>query len=203
MVRRGWLVSSAHSPQPGPDHLQCACRVVGRTRGARNCRSGHRAQPTLADAGLGWRSIDAVRHPSCRRGNLVRLAIAWSAHRRRHPPGTARAIRSIALAPPGVRDVGRLLSMYVRPDDALVTMDFDFNEGTAAADVALAMAEVGAGWSSACWRSTSWTRRGCSTCYRTLRAHGSMCSICRWATLTPPTCARRCDGSDDRPGWPH
>ena len=117
--------------------------------------------------------------------------------------GTARAIRSIALAPPGVRDVGRLLSMYVRPDDALVTMDFDFNEGTAAADVALAMAEVGAGWSSACWRSTSWTRRGCSTCYRTLRAHGSMCSICRWATLTPPTCARRCDGSDDRPGWPH
>ena len=86
MVRRGWLESSAHSPQPGPDHLQHACRVVGRTRGPRSCRSGHRAQPTLADAGLGWRSIDAVRHLSCRRGNLVRFAIAWPAHRRRHPP---------------------------------------------------------------------------------------------------------------------
>ena len=45
--------------------------------------------------------------------------------------GTARAIRSIALAPPRVRDVGRLLSMYVRSDDAVVTMGLDFNEGTA------------------------------------------------------------------------
>ncbi len=58
-------------------------------------------------------------------------------------PETARAIRSIALAQPGVRDVGRVLSMYVGPDDALVTMDLDFDEGTAADDAALAMAEVG------------------------------------------------------------
>jgi cation diffusion facilitator family transporter len=58
-------------------------------------------------------------------------------------PETARAIRDIALAQPGVRDVGRVLSMYVGPDDALVTMDLDFDEGTAAADAALAMAEVG------------------------------------------------------------
>jgi cation diffusion facilitator family transporter len=58
-------------------------------------------------------------------------------------PETARAIREIALAQPGVRDVGRVLSMYVGPDDALVTMDLDFDEGTAAADAALAMAEVG------------------------------------------------------------
>ena len=57
-------------------------------------------------------------------------------------PETARAIRHIALAQPGVRDVGRVLSMYVGPDDALVTMDLDFDEGTAAADAALAMAEV-------------------------------------------------------------
>ena len=55
---------------------------------------------------------------------------------------TARAIRTIALAQPGVRDVGRVLSMYVGPDDALVTMDLDFDEGTAAADAAIAMAEV-------------------------------------------------------------
>lgn len=58
-------------------------------------------------------------------------------------PETARAIRAIALAQPGVRDVGRVLSMYVGPDDALVTMDMDFDEGTAAADAALAVAEVG------------------------------------------------------------
>lgn len=57
-------------------------------------------------------------------------------------PETARAIRAIALAEPGVRDVGRILSMYLGPDDALVTMDLDFDEGTAAADAALAIAEV-------------------------------------------------------------
>jgi hypothetical protein len=32
--------------------------------------------------------------------------------------------------------------MYVGPDDALVTMDLDFDEGTAAADAAVAIAEV-------------------------------------------------------------
>ena len=57
-------------------------------------------------------------------------------------PETASAIRSIALAVPGVRDVGRVLSMYVGPDDALVTMDLDFDEGTAAASAALAIADV-------------------------------------------------------------
>jgi cation diffusion facilitator family transporter len=57
-------------------------------------------------------------------------------------PETARALRNIALAQPRVRDVGRVLSMYVGPDDALVTMDLDFDEGTAAADAALAMADV-------------------------------------------------------------
>ena len=57
-------------------------------------------------------------------------------------PETAQAIRDIALAQPGVRDVGRVLSMYVGPDDALVTMDLDFDPGTATSDAALAMAEV-------------------------------------------------------------
>jgi cation diffusion facilitator family transporter len=57
-------------------------------------------------------------------------------------PETARAIRRIALAVPRVRDVGRILSMYVGPDDALVTMDLDFDEGTDTADAALAIAEV-------------------------------------------------------------
>ena len=57
-------------------------------------------------------------------------------------PETARAIRSIALAQPHVRDVGRVLSMYIGPDDALVTMDLDFDDGTAAADATAAIAEV-------------------------------------------------------------
>ena len=57
-------------------------------------------------------------------------------------PETARAIRGMALAVPGVRDVGRILSMYMGPDDALVTMDLDFDEGTDAADAALAIADV-------------------------------------------------------------
>jgi cation diffusion facilitator family transporter len=58
-------------------------------------------------------------------------------------PETAHAIRNIALAQPRVRDVGRVLSMYVGPDDALVTMDLDFDEGTATADAAVTLAEVG------------------------------------------------------------
>ena len=57
-------------------------------------------------------------------------------------PETARAIRGIALAQPKVRDVGRVLSMYIGPDDALVTMDLDFDDGTAAADAAAAIASV-------------------------------------------------------------
>jgi cation diffusion facilitator family transporter len=57
-------------------------------------------------------------------------------------PETARAIRSIALEQPKVRDVGRVLSMYIGPDDVLVTMDLDFDEGTAAADAAAAIAAI-------------------------------------------------------------
>jgi cation diffusion facilitator family transporter len=57
-------------------------------------------------------------------------------------PETARAIRSIALGQPKVRDVGRVLSMYVGPDDVLVTMDLDFDDGTAAVDAAAAIAAV-------------------------------------------------------------
>jgi hypothetical protein len=49
-------------------------------------------------------------------------------------PETARGIRSIALGQPKVRDVGRVLSMYIGPDDVLVTMDLNFDDGTAAAD---------------------------------------------------------------------
>ena len=45
-------------------------------------------------------------------------------------PQTARGLRDIALAQPGVREVGRVLSMYLGPDDALVTMDLDFDAGT-------------------------------------------------------------------------
>jgi cation diffusion facilitator family transporter len=57
-------------------------------------------------------------------------------------PETARAIREIALAEPRVRDAGRVLSMYVGPDDVLVTMDLAFDEGTAAADAAAAITNV-------------------------------------------------------------
>ncbi|CAN5894230.1 cation diffusion facilitator family transporter [soil metagenome] len=57
-------------------------------------------------------------------------------------PETARAIRGIALAEPGVRDVGRVLSMYIGPNDVLVTMDLDFDDGTHAAEAATAIAAV-------------------------------------------------------------
>ena len=57
-------------------------------------------------------------------------------------PETLRAIRSMALAIPPVRDVGRILSMHMGPDDALVTMGLDFDESTAAADAGLAIATL-------------------------------------------------------------
>ena len=57
-------------------------------------------------------------------------------------PETARAIRNIALGHAKVRDVGRVLSMYIGPDDVLVTMDLDFDDGTAAADATAAIAAV-------------------------------------------------------------
>ena len=57
-------------------------------------------------------------------------------------PETARAIRSLALAQPAVRDVGRVLSMYIGPDDVLVTMDLDFADGTGAAEAGAAIAAV-------------------------------------------------------------
>ena len=57
-------------------------------------------------------------------------------------PETARAIREMALGQPRVRDVGRILSMYIGPDDVLVTMDLDFDDGTAAVDAAAAIAAV-------------------------------------------------------------
>lgn len=57
-------------------------------------------------------------------------------------PETAQAIRAIALAEPKVRDVGRVLSMYVGPDDVLVTMDLDFDEGTAADEAGTAIGHV-------------------------------------------------------------
>ncbi len=57
-------------------------------------------------------------------------------------PETARAIRELALAQPKVRDVGRILSMYIGPDDVLVTMDLDFDDGTAAAEAGAAIGAV-------------------------------------------------------------
>ena len=57
-------------------------------------------------------------------------------------PETAQVIRELALTQPGVRDVGRVLSMYVGPDDVLVTMDLDFDAGTDVAEAAAAIGNV-------------------------------------------------------------
>jgi len=57
-------------------------------------------------------------------------------------PQTAQTIRDLVLAQPGVRDVGRVLSMYVGPNDVLVTMDLDFDAETDAAEAAPAIGKV-------------------------------------------------------------
>lgn len=45
-------------------------------------------------------------------------------------PETAVEIRRLALAHPGVEKVGRIMSMYMGPDEVLVTIDLDFKGGT-------------------------------------------------------------------------
>lgn len=51
-------------------------------------------------------------------------------------PETARAIQEIARGEAGVRDVGRVLSMYVGPEDVLVTFDLHFAPDVPAGEVA-------------------------------------------------------------------
>ena len=57
-------------------------------------------------------------------------------------PRTAEAIRDIARAQPGVVDAGAVLSMYLGPDEVLVTVDFDFADGTLADDAAATIETV-------------------------------------------------------------
>ncbi len=45
-------------------------------------------------------------------------------------PETARAIRAFARQQPSVRSVGAVLSMYIGPDEVLVTMQLSFESGT-------------------------------------------------------------------------
>jgi len=55
-------------------------------------------------------------------------------------PETARAIRALALAEPRVAAVGRILSMYMGPDQVLAIIDLDFEEGTPTEEAAAAIA---------------------------------------------------------------
>jgi cation diffusion facilitator family transporter len=51
-------------------------------------------------------------------------------------PETANAIREMAGRHANVRSVGQVLSMYLGPDEVLVTVDIDFIAGTLASDAA-------------------------------------------------------------------
>jgi cation diffusion facilitator family transporter len=57
-------------------------------------------------------------------------------------PETAQAIRSIAASEPGVRAVGRVLSMYVGAQDVLVTFAVDFAPDMPASEVAAAIRRI-------------------------------------------------------------
>ncbi|RYZ03730.1 MAG: cation diffusion facilitator family transporter, partial [Comamonadaceae bacterium] len=58
-------------------------------------------------------------------------------------PETGREIRRLARQHPSVRDVGRILSMYMGPDEVLVTVDIDFREGTGTGDAAATIQAIG------------------------------------------------------------
>lgn len=54
-------------------------------------------------------------------------------------PETAHAIREMAMAQAKVRSVGRVLSMYLGPDEVLVTIDIEFVDGTLVSEATGAM----------------------------------------------------------------
>jgi divalent metal cation (Fe/Co/Zn/Cd) transporter len=58
-------------------------------------------------------------------------------------PETAREIRRIATAQPSVRDVGQILSMYIGPQEVLVTLDLHFEDGTRTDEASAAMTLIG------------------------------------------------------------
>ena len=57
-------------------------------------------------------------------------------------PQTADAIREIACANPCVRNVARPLSMYMGPEDVLLTLDVQFDPSASAEGVAKAVAQI-------------------------------------------------------------
>ncbi|MDP9902018.1 cation diffusion facilitator family transporter [Variovorax ginsengisoli] len=57
-------------------------------------------------------------------------------------PETARDIREIAKAQPGVRDASHVLSMYMGAQEVLVTLDLDFNAGTGTDQAAAIIATI-------------------------------------------------------------
>ncbi|MES2533698.1 MAG: cation diffusion facilitator family transporter [Pseudomonadota bacterium] len=57
-------------------------------------------------------------------------------------PETARDIRAMAKAHPEVHDVGRLLSMYMGPEEVLVTIDLDFVDGTSTEDASATITAI-------------------------------------------------------------
>ncbi|MET3376473.1 cation diffusion facilitator family transporter [Variovorax boronicumulans] len=57
-------------------------------------------------------------------------------------PETARAIRSLAMQQPSVRDVGRVLSMYIGANEVLAIVDVNFKEGTSTGEAADAIAAI-------------------------------------------------------------
>ncbi len=55
---------------------------------------------------------------------------------------TADAIRALTLAHPRVQQVGRPLSMYIGPDDVLLTLDVQFDSDAPAEDIAAAVRAI-------------------------------------------------------------
>lgn len=57
-------------------------------------------------------------------------------------PETARAIRELAMAQPSVKEVGRVLSMYIGPDQVLAIVDVNFKDDTDTGEAAEAIAAI-------------------------------------------------------------
>jgi divalent metal cation (Fe/Co/Zn/Cd) transporter len=57
-------------------------------------------------------------------------------------PETAAALRDLALRNPRVRDAARPLSMYLGPDEILLTLDVEFERDSTADEIVAAVANI-------------------------------------------------------------
>ena len=102
----------------------------------------HLPEPSAGDTGTRRRRLGRDRAAAGGGRGAADPRVARPADRRRCAAGDRRAIRATAREQPGVHAVGRILSMYLGPNDVLAVIDLDFEDGTSTENAAAAIAAI-------------------------------------------------------------